>query len=119
MKKVLDTINEDLYKGTSARGSAPPHKEATMAYKIHLLVSVKGKTACNSNAVGNGKVTFNSRKAMEFIPDSYKVNPDDFRAAPASDRCAHCSDKFLGEMNRRRKNNGKPLYANVWTKELA
>jgi hypothetical protein len=49
-----------------------------MAYKIHLLVSVKGKTACNSNAVGNGKVTFNSRKAMEFIPDSHKVNPEDF-----------------------------------------
>jgi hypothetical protein len=119
MKKVLDTINEDLYKGASARGSAPPHKETTMAYKIHLLVSVKGKTACNSNAVGNGKMIFNSRKAMEFIPDSYKVNPDDFRAAPASDRCAHCSDKFLETMNRRRKMNGKPLYANVWTKELA
>jgi|688.fasta_scaffold06132_23 hypothetical protein len=90
-----------------------------MAYKIHLLVSVKGKTACNASAIGNGKMIFNSRKAMEFIPDSHKVNPDDFRAAPASDRCAHCSDKFLETMNRRRKMNGLPLYANVWTKELA
>jgi hypothetical protein len=90
-----------------------------MTHKIHLLVSVKGKTACNAQSIGNGKLIFNSRKAMQFIPNSHKVSPEDFRAAPASDRCAHCSDKFLETMNRRRKMNGLPLYANVWTKELA
>lgn len=90
-----------------------------MAHKIHLIASAKGKTVCNARSIGNGKVIFNSRKAMEFIPDANKVHPEDFRATPASDRCAHCSDKFLETMNRRRKINGKPLYANVWTKELA
>ena len=41
MKKVLDTINEDLYKGTSARGSAPPHKEMTMEYQVGQKVWVR------------------------------------------------------------------------------
>jgi hypothetical protein len=41
MKKGVDRIIRRSYKGTSARGNAPPHKETTMAYKIHLLVSVK------------------------------------------------------------------------------
>jgi hypothetical protein len=68
-------------------------------------------------------MTFNVQKNRYYVSYRYKTSGPtkdaSGNAAPASDRCAHCSDKFLGEMNRRRKNNGKPLYANVWTKELA
>lgn len=90
-----------------------------MAHKIHLRQTTGGKTACNSRYIGNGKFVYNSRVAMGFIPFDNIVRPDVFRATLAADRCAHCSDKFLETMNRRRKASGKPIYINAWTREIA
>lgn len=90
-----------------------------MTYKVHLLQTKGGKTACNSRHIGNNKFRFNDRRAMNNIPEANIVTPEEFRATPSADRCAHCADKFLETMNRRRKISGKPLYANAWTKELA
>lgn len=89
-----------------------------MSHKIHLRQTVGGRTVCNSRHIGNGKFRFNGRREMEFIPESKIVKPDEFRATPSADRCAHCADKFLETMNRRRKAQNKPLYSNAFTKDL-
>ncbi len=90
-----------------------------MAHKIHLRGSTNGLAVCAYRPIGNGKVRKNNRSTYSTIPVSHQVDPETFRATASSDRCAHCSDKFLETLNRRRASTGKPLYANVWTKELA
>lgn len=60
----------------------------------------------------------NSRRSYATIPASHIVNPEEFRATPDADRCAHCCERFTETMNRRRALSGKPLYANAFTKEL-
>jgi hypothetical protein len=46
------------------------------------------------------------------------VSPEEFRAIPAEDRCAHCCDRFTPMMNARRSMLGMPLYADAMTKTL-
>lgn len=90
-----------------------------MANKIHLRATVGGKTVCATRHIGNGKLRNNARATYATIPAAFIVNPDEFRAAADADRCAHCAEKFTETMNRRRARNGKPLYKNAFTKELA
>lgn len=92
-----------------------------MAHKIHLRRTVQGKTVCATRAgiKPGGKVRRNSRSTYKTIPSSHVVGPEEFRATPDADRCAHCAERFTETMNERRKLSGKPLYANAFTKELA
>ena len=89
------------------------------ARKIHLRQGKNGTTACASQGVDrNGHVIRNSRRTYQCM-NVEAVTPEEFRAVPASDRCAHCCDRFTPMMNARRKITGKPLYADAMTKTLA
>jgi hypothetical protein len=66
----------------------------------------------------NGKVLPNSRRSYRTIPYSETRSPEEFRAAAAADRCAHCCDRFTDMMNARRKAKGLPLYADAMTMTL-
>lgn len=90
-----------------------------MAKKVHLRQGVNGTTACASDGVDkNNKVIYNHRIKYRRM-DTVSVTPDEFRATPAEDRCAHCVARFTFVMNQRRKMHGKPLYADAMTKTLA
>jgi hypothetical protein len=62
-------------------------------------------------------VIFNSRDTYRNM-NAVAVDPEEFRALPAADRCAHCCDRFTPMMNDRRRRTGKPLYADAMTKTL-
>ncbi|CAB4145739.1 hypothetical protein UFOVP1204_70 [uncultured Caudovirales phage] len=88
-----------------------------MAHKIHLRQGVNGTTACAARGERNGKVIRNSRTTYQGM-SAVAVNPEEFRATPAMDRCAHCCDRFTAMMNARRAKHGLPLYADAMTKTL-
>mgnify|MGYP003647736210 CR=1 FL=1 len=89
-----------------------------MAHKIHLRQGINGTTACASSGVDkNNKVILNSRVTYRSM-NAISVSPDEFRATPEADRCAHCCDRFTPVMNARRAKAGKPLYADAMTKTL-
>lgn len=91
-----------------------------MANKIHFKATKEGSAACACGiAHKNGSVYKNQRATYASIPASCIVGPEEFRATPAADRCAHCSDQFTARMNSRRVKSGKPLYKDAFTKELA
>lgn len=90
-----------------------------MAHKVHLRQGKNGTTACASARVDNaGNIVPNGRKTYRRMT-AEAVLPEDFRALPISARCSHCCDRFTPMMNARRAKNGKPLYKNAMTKELA
>jgi len=90
-----------------------------MAQKIHLRQTVNGRTACSVRGRrADGSIIFNSRDTYRNM-GAIAVSPEEFRALPATDRCAHCCDRFTPMMNARRKAAGKPLYKDAMTKELA
>jgi len=89
-----------------------------MAHKIHLLQGVKGTTACAARGERkNGTIIHNARTTYQGM-SAKAVTPEEFRATPAEDRCAHCCDRFTPMMNARRAKVGKPLYADAMTKTL-
>jgi hypothetical protein len=89
-----------------------------MAYKTHLRAGVNGTTACASSGVDkNNNVILNNRVTYRLM-GTVSVSPDEFRATPEADRCAHCCDRFTPMMNQRRAKSGKPLYADAMTKTL-
>lgn len=90
-----------------------------MASKVHLRQGVKGTPACAARGMrANGTIIRNNRTTYQCM-SAVVVDPDQFRATPADDRCAHCVDRFTPMMNARRKLVGKPLYADAMTKTLA
>jgi hypothetical protein len=90
-----------------------------MAHKIHLRQGMNGTTACATRKVDkNNKVIRNNRITYQHM-SAISVNPEEFRATPAENRCAHCCDRFTPMMNERRKISGKPLYADAMSKTLA
>lgn len=89
-----------------------------MAHKIHLRQTTAGRTACSVRGRrADGTIIFNSRDTYRNT-GATAVSPEEFRATPAEDRCAHCCDRFTPMMNARRKASGKPLYADAMTKTL-
>jgi hypothetical protein len=89
-----------------------------MAYKIHLRQGVNGTTACATKGqTASGRIIRNSRATYQFM-GADSVSPDEFRAAPEADRCAHCCDRFTPMINARRAKSNKPLYADAMTKTL-
>ncbi len=91
-----------------------------MANKIHFRATVDGKAACATQLPNSqNKVRKNGRATYSSIPASCTVGPDEFRATPATDRCAHCCDQFTARMNARRALSGKPPYLDAFTKTLA
>ena len=89
-----------------------------MAHKIHLRQGINGTTACAcSGCDKNNKVILNNRVTYRSM-NTISVSPDEFRATPEADRCAHCCDRFTPMMNARRAKAGKPLYADAMTKTL-
>ena len=91
-----------------------------MTNKIHFRMTKQGHAACACGSVKSGnKVSMNHRSTYATIPASHVVGPDEFRATPAADRCAHCAEQFTARMNARRAISGKPLYKDAFTKELA
>ena len=89
-----------------------------MAHKIHLRQGVNGTTACAARGIRrDGTIIRNSRTTYQAM-DVTAVSPEEFRAIPANDRCAHCCDRFTPMMNARRKVKGLPLYADAMTKTL-
>jgi hypothetical protein len=89
-----------------------------MAHKVHFLATTGGKALCAVRSAANGKMRANSRATYATIPADHIVRPDEFRATPAADRCAHCSERFTEAMNSRRAKTGKPLYADAFTQTL-
>lgn len=91
-----------------------------MAHKVHLKQTVQGAPACAASGFDpkTGKTRMNARTTYRHM-DAVVLSPDEFRAAPAEDRCAHCCDRFTPMMNARRKVAGKPLYKDAMTKTLA
>ena len=86
--------------------------------KVHLRQTVKGRTACSVRfARKDGSIVFNSRDTYRNMGATV-VDPEEFRSTPATDRCAHCCDRFTPMMNARRAKSGKPLYADAMTKTL-
>jgi len=91
-----------------------------MANKIHFRLTKEGSAACACGCVRkDGSVSKNSRTTYAHIPASCVVGPDEFRATPAADRCAHCAEQFTARMNARRVRSGKPLYSDAFTKTIA
>lgn len=89
-----------------------------MTRKVHLVFGTKGTTACAARgADANGKVIRNARATYQRM-GAVAVGPDEFRATPAADRCAHCCDRFTDVMNSRRAKAGLPLYADAMTKTI-
>lgn len=89
-----------------------------MAGKVHLRQGTNGTTACASKGTRkDGTVIRNSRTTYQHM-GAVAVTPEEFRATPAADRCAHCCDRFTPMMNARRAKSGKPLYKDAMTKEL-
>ncbi len=90
-----------------------------MTTKIHLRQTAEGRTACSVRGVrADGTVIFNSRATYRNMA-VVAVRPEEFRAVPAEQRCAHCCDRFTPMMNARRRKAGKPLYKDAMTQELA
>ncbi len=90
-----------------------------MTHKIHLRQGKNGTTACAAKGVrANGDIIRNARSTYQAM-SAEAVSPEEFRALPHADRCAHCCDRFTPMMNARRKKNGLPLYADAMTKTLA
>lgn len=56
---------------------------------------------------------FNQRR-YKHLPSNFVVPPKEFRAAPASDRCAHCENQYLIIRNRQRKEKGLPPVKNAF-----
>lgn len=91
-----------------------------MANKIHFKATKQGSAACAVGpSIAGGLTHKNRRSTYATIPASYIVDPDEFRATPSENRCAHCAAQFTERMNARRKVSGKPLYKDAFTKELA
>lgn len=92
-----------------------------MTTKIHLRRTVQGAAVCATRRgiKPGGKVAKNSRMTYKTIPASRVVDPAEFRATPAADRCAHCSERFTETLNARRALSGKPLYLDAFTQTLA
>ena len=89
-----------------------------MTHKIHLRQGVNGTTACAAKFVRNdGSIARNARTTYQAM-SATAVSPEEFRAVPAADRCAHCCDRFTPMMNARRAKAGKPLYADAMTRTL-
>lgn len=90
-----------------------------MTHKIHLMQGTDGTPACACSGFNakTGKIRRNSRTTYQFM-GAKSVTPEEFRATPAEDRCAHCCDRFTPMMNARRAAVGKPLYADAMTKTL-
>ena len=88
-----------------------------MTYKIHLKQGADGTPACACRGERNGKIVRNSRSTYQHM-SAVSVSPEEFRATPAEDRCAHCCDRFTPMMNARRAKHGMPLYADAMTKTL-
>lgn len=89
-----------------------------MAHKVHLRQGVNGTTACASRGQrADGTIIRNSRTTYQRMSVA-SVDPEQFRATPAADRCAHCCDRFTPMMNARRAKKGLPLYADAMTKTL-
>lgn len=87
-------------------------------HKIHLRQGKNGTPACAARGVGkDGNIIRNSRTTYQHM-SAVAVSPDEFRATPAEDRCAHCCGRFTPMMNARRAKNGKPLYKDAMTKTL-
>ena len=74
-----------------------------MANKIHLRQGVNGTPACAANGFNSktGKIRRNGRTTYQHMSATV-LSPEDFRAVPAEDRCAHCCDRFTPMMNARR-----------------
>lgn len=82
-----------------------------MGRKIHLRRNKidEGQTpiaVCAARSIGNGKCIPNSRSTYRFMASEI-VDINGFRAAPASDRCAHCCDMGLVFINQLRAKKGK------------
>lgn len=91
-----------------------------MANKIHFRATKQGIAACACGPSLPGNVVYkNNREKYAHIPANCVVGPDEFRATPQEQRCAHCENQFTYRMNERRKVSGKPLYKDAFTKELA
>lgn len=89
-----------------------------MAHKVHLQQGEKGTTACAASGFrADGTIIRNGRTSYQHM-SAIVVSPEDFRATPAADRCAHCCDRFTPMMNARRAKVGKPPYADAMTKTL-
>lgn len=90
-----------------------------MANKVHLQQTIQGTPACAASGFNakTGKTRLNSRITYRHMSATV-VTPEEFRATPAEDRCAHCCDRFTPMMNARRAAVGKPLYADAMTKTL-
>ena len=90
-----------------------------MANKIHLKQGVNGTPACAASGFNSktGKIRRNGRTTYQHMAATV-VSPEEFRAVPAEDRCAHCCDRFTPMMNARRAAQGLPLYADAMTKTL-
>ena len=63
MKKALDRINGDFYKGASARGFSPPTGRLIMTYTVELAINRNGKFAGWQIFEG----FLNKRLAWDFI----------------------------------------------------
>ncbi|MES2814486.1 MAG: hypothetical protein V4720_06290 [Pseudomonadota bacterium] len=87
--------------------------------KTHLMQGANGTPACAVSGFSKqtGKIIRNGRTTYQHM-GAKSVTPEEFRATPAEDRCAHCCDRFTPMMNARRALSGKPLYADAMTKQL-
>lgn len=90
-----------------------------MAHKTHLRQTLQGSPACAASGFNakTGKTRLNGRLTYRDMAANV-VDPEEFRATPAEDRCAHCCDRFTPMMNARRAVAGKPLYKDAMTKTL-
>jgi hypothetical protein len=93
--------------------------DTEMAHKVHLLGTVQGTPVCATSGFNakTGKTHLNRRMTYRAMSATV-VSPEEFRATPAKNRCAHCCDRFTPVMNARRAAVGKPLYADAMTKRL-
>lgn len=81
-----------------------------MTRKIHLrrnkLTGLNSPLAfCAAKVAGPGKCRSNSRSTYRFMASAI-VGREEFLAAPAADRCAHCVDAALIYRNARRREKG-------------
>lgn len=80
--------------------------------KIHLRANKltgdnKARALCASKSIGNGKTINNSRSTYRFMTSEI-VSPEEFRATPIADRCAHCLQAGLTKKNAQRREKGLP-----------
>lgn len=80
--------------------------------KIHLRANKltgenEARALCASKSLGNGTNSNNSRNTYRFMASEI-VSPEEFRATPIADRCAHCLQAGLTKKNAQRREKGLP-----------